>query len=681
MTDRQQETADLFWSAQGAPPRSVRFGDVYFSAHSGLEESRAVFLAGCGLPEGWRGQSAITILETGFGTGLNFLATWQAWRADAQACARLHFVSVEAFPVTRADMVRALSAFAELDDLTAALAEAYPQAGPSAGVHRWSFEDGAVTLTLHVGEAAAMLTPAQLAADAVYLDGFAPAKNPEMWRPEVLGAVASCARAGARLATFTVARAVRDGLEDAGFAVHRVPGFGSKRHRLEATLDRVPENADPAPFYAPGRAVGTGVAAGSTTGPIAVIGAGIAGAALARALVRRGREVVVIDAAEEPGGGASGNPAAAVFPRPTVDPAHTPGRFHAHCWRFFHQWVRDLPPGLWAGTGGVVRAGDADAAARLQTLETSPLLAPGEALFHEAAALAELTGLPATAFEHGGLHVAGAGALAAAATCRALLTDVPGQYGAGVSSLRQEGAGWRVVAGDREIAAGTVVIAAAMGAAALVPQAALPLTARRGQITAVSGRGVPPAPRAAISAKGYVLPVPAGLDAGEGWLTGATFDHVAALPDPGVPLPVVAEDHARNLARLSRDLPGWVDEAEIDPEDALQRVWGRASLRATTPDRLPMAGPLYDAAVFATAYDRLRHGPTFDPLPPPPYLPGLYLLGGLGSHGFLTAPLLAELLASELCGDPAPLPEDLIHAVRPARFVLRALRKNQHTGE
>src|SRR5258708_2535048 len=214
----------------GGTPYSSAFADVYHSTQGGLEQARHVFLAGNGLPERWRDRDCFTILETGFGLGLSFLAAWDAWRQDARRPRRLHFISVEARPFERGDLSAALAPFAGLEALARALGNVWPP--PLAGFHRLHFDGGNVILTLLFGEAHRMLPQVVGHADAFFLDGFSPAKNPDMWSPEVVRELARLAAPGATLATWTVAGGVRSALADAGFAIEKRPGFGSKREML-----------------------------------------------------------------------------------------------------------------------------------------------------------------------------------------------------------------------------------------------------------------------------------------------------------------------------------------------------------------------------------------------------------------------------------------------------------------
>ena len=294
---------DLDWKPDGTPV-ARGFNDVYFSTADGLEETRAVFLAGCGLPARWAGRERFVVAETGFGTGLNFLALWQLWRAHRPGPnAHLHFVSFEGFPLHREDAARALSAWPELAEYSEKLLARWPHR--ARGVRRLDWPEDGISLTLHVDEIARALPDSRFTADAWFLDGFSSSRNEGMWGAELYPEIAARSVPGAVAASFTVARAVRDGLQAAGFSVSKQPGFGRKRDRLEAVYRGMPA-ARPdlfglrSPDNAPGR--------------VAILGAGIAGACIANALARRGLDVTLFDP-NGPASGASGNPLGLVMPR------------------------------------------------------------------------------------------------------------------------------------------------------------------------------------------------------------------------------------------------------------------------------------------------------------------------------------------------------------------------------
>lgn len=226
--------ARLILNAEGVPVSEV-YGDIYYSMAGGPAQARHVFLAGNGLPERWCRQSDFTILETGFGLGLNFMATWQAWRDDPQRSRMLHFISIEKHPFSASDLAQAHAAWPEFIGLSAALCARWPPL--IAGVHSVVFDDSGVTLTLIFGDALEALAQFDAAVDAFYLDGFSPAGNPEMWSPELCCELERLASPQATLATWSVAGQVRRALAGAGFAIEKRLGFAGKRQMLAGRFE------------------------------------------------------------------------------------------------------------------------------------------------------------------------------------------------------------------------------------------------------------------------------------------------------------------------------------------------------------------------------------------------------------------------------------------------------------
>ncbi len=286
-------------------PTAPDFADRYHSPHGALAQARHVFLGGNDLPARWAGRQRFVILETGFGLGNNFLATWAAWRADPERCERLVFVSFEKHPLTQADM-RRVHASSDLSELAAELIAAWPMLTPD--IHSLDFDRAHVQLLLGFGDAGELLRGLQAEVDAVYLDGFAPDRNPEMWSPHLITRLGKLAAPGATAATWCAARPVRDALASAGFTVERRPGLGSKVHMSVARY--APRFTPPRPAaFAP--RCGAGEAHDRRA---IVIGAGLAGCAATWALARQGWCVTLIDALPEPAQSTSGNPGGLMHP-------------------------------------------------------------------------------------------------------------------------------------------------------------------------------------------------------------------------------------------------------------------------------------------------------------------------------------------------------------------------------
>lgn len=293
---------DLEWKDDGTPV-DRRIDDVYYSVEDGLAETRTVFLSGCGLPDAWQDRAQFTVAELGFGTGLNFLATWQAWQQTRAASGWLNFVSFEGFPLDREDIDRALTPWPELKPLAEQLSQAWP--ARAKGIRQIVWPKERLSLTLHIGLIEETLPRSEFQADAWFLDGFSPAKNQAMWGDDLWPLIAARSTFGTRAGTFTVAGSVRRGLAKVGFRVEKKPGHGRKRERLEATF----EGGVSIPKTSPNRPT------------IAIIGAGIAGACLAQSLADRGAKVRVFESAPVAAQGTSGNPLALVMPR--LDAADT----------------------------------------------------------------------------------------------------------------------------------------------------------------------------------------------------------------------------------------------------------------------------------------------------------------------------------------------------------------------
>ncbi|MFC3067792.1 tRNA (5-methylaminomethyl-2-thiouridine)(34)-methyltransferase MnmD [Phenylobacterium soli] len=596
-TDPTRTTSPLDWSEDGQP-RSRLYGDVYFSTEDGLAETRAVFLEGCGLPGAWAGRRRFVVGELGFGTGLNIAALLDLWRRARPAGGQLHIFSIEAHPIAAEEAARALGRWPEIAEAAGPLVANW--AGRARGFHRVELPELGAILDLAVMDVGQALARWDGAADAWFLDGFSPALNPAMWSEEILRLVAARSAPGARAATFTVAGAVRRGLAGAGFAVDKRPGFGRKRERLEARLPGEPAPASP-------------------VRRVAIVGAGIAGAAAARAVRALGAEAVVVEAVG-PGAGGSGNPAGLVTPRLDAGlgaPAELFARAFGRAVELF-----EAAPGAVVARGVLQLVQSPRDEARFAKIAASDLFEPGALALLDGAGAAERLGeaAPAALAQETALAVAPA---------RILQAWTGPTIGGEVAALRPAGEGWALLdASGAELArADAVILAAGLATARLAP--GLPLAAVRGQASWAEGVEAP----AAAAWGGYVLPTPGGV------LFGATHDR----EDEGTE--VREADHARNLETLAAALPGLATRL------AGHRLDGRASIRATTPDRLPVAG----------------RGPA----------DGVFLLTGFGSRGFSLAPLLAEHVAAEALGAPSPLPRDLAELVAPERFARRAARRER----
>jgi tRNA 5-methylaminomethyl-2-thiouridine biosynthesis bifunctional protein len=633
--------ARLAYATDGTP-YSADYDDVYHSAAGALEQARHVFIGGNDLPARWHNRERFVILETGFGIGLNFLATWQAWRGDPQRCKQLHFVSAEKHPFTLADLVALHRRWPELSELAEQLQCVWPV--PTAGFQRLHLDDGRVTLTLLFGDATDSLRSLKARADAIYLDGFSPAKNPELWSSALLQNLTLLAADDATLATWSVSGAVREALAGAGWLLEKRPGFGHKRDMLCGKRES-PKNQPQ--IVAPQRHA-------------IVIGAGIAGCTIAASLAKRGWQIELIERHGGPAQEASGNPAGIMLPLLARDDNLSVRLSRAsffYALRLLHELTRQGSPLRWS-LCGVVQIGHDSAHEAQQRQMVERLGLPPELVTF--LNQAEMTRLLGAKVDLGGWHFPLGGWISPPTLCQALLeldrVRIHRLFGVEVAGIERLDTGWRVIdaLGQTVAEAPHIIFANAHAVRSLLPDMELPLIRIRGQVSFLPGTALEGLQKV-VCREGYVTP-PAAVgpyDVMMGCL-GATFDFGDEDPQPR------SDSHARNLERLGNMLPGYAEG--IDPAT----LEGRVGFRNTTPDRLPMIGAL--PADNVTSRREV-------PLAKMERIPGLHCLLGYGARGMVWAPLAAELLAAQLENEPLPFEVELVAAVDPARFLLRARRR------
>ncbi|BBR52894.1 MULTISPECIES: bifunctional tRNA (5-methylaminomethyl-2-thiouridine)(34)-methyltransferase MnmD/FAD-dependent 5-carboxymethylaminomethyl-2-thiouridine(34) oxidoreductase MnmC [Pseudomonas] len=656
MPDTFLQHAQIDWDDQGRP-HSRQYDDVYFSKNEGIEETQHVFLEQNRLRERCTAltpQDCLVIGETGFGTGMNFYCAWQLFAEHAPRGARLHFVSVEKYPLTREDLARAVQLWPQLEPYWQPLLAQY--VAVHGGFQQFSFDHGRVTLTLMVGDALAQLPTLDAQVDVWFLDGFAPAKNPDMWTPELFAQLARLSRPGTTLGTFTTTGWVRRGLIAAGFAMRKVPGIGKKWEVMHGQFQgwpaEQPAPAEPEPWYARPAPV---------QGPrhALVIGAGLAGSATAASLAARGWQVSVLERHDAPAQEASGNPQGVLYLKLSAH-GTTLSQMILSGFGYTRRWLQQLQRGQdWDDCGVLQLAFDDKEAQRQAKLAE----AFDSTLLH-VLDQAQAESVAGVALPAGGLFYPEGGWVHPPALCQAqlqhphieLLTHQE------VIELRKVDGRWQAWDGERLLASAPVVVLA--GAAEIrrfEACAELPLKRIRGQITRLPATEASRALRTVVCAEGYVAP-----PRGDEHTLGASFDfHNDDLA------PTVAE-HQGNLALLdeiSTDLAERLNTSVLDPA----RLQGRAAFRCTSPDYLPIVGPVADAQAFTDAYAVLAKDARQVPDTPCPWLDGLYVNSGHGSRGLITAPLSGELVAAWVCGEPLPLPRTVAQACHPNRFALRRL--------
>ena len=532
---------ELYFAEDGAP-RSGLFGDIYYSLQDGLSESRAVFLNGCYMPNVWQGKSDFSLLELGFGTGLNIAAVMQLWAQTRSPGAHLHIFSVEGFLMSAEDAGQALANWPELADFTQGLIAQWPK--QRRGFHYMDFPQWGVSLTIGLMEVREALTQWEGGADAVFLDGFSPALNPGMWGEDVLALIATKVRPGARLATFTVAGFVRRGLQAAGFEIEKHPGFGRKRERLEAVFAGEMAQRPERPRK------------------MAVIGAGIGGCALVLQARLLGLGVDLYDSAGT-GSGASGNQAALVTPRLDAGDNEISALF-ADAFAYAGQVYRELCPEAIIGESVLQCEATPRDASRFERIAQQAGFASADiSLFAagEAADVPEAKGLTLNTALWVRPEPVLAAMLAGVAPIIAKVTGFHARPEGGYTLLTDDGASL----GHYD----AVIFACGEGVFDTDYAARYDLKPVRGQVESVADAVQL---KTALSWGGYAIPLDGGF------LFGATHER----DDRGTE--VREADSARNLDSLAKAMPERAQRISAGPFQS------RASIRVMTRDYLPLIG-------------------------------------------------------------------------------------------
>ncbi|MCX8566065.1 MAG: tRNA 5-methylaminomethyl-2-thiouridine biosynthesis bifunctional protein [Glomeribacter sp. 1016415] len=622
-------------------PYSAAFSDIYHSAAGGFAQAQHVFLTGNQLPARWAGQTIFSIVETGFGAGVNFLATWAAWRDDPARCTRLHFVSIEKHPFTREDLhvLHQRFASARLAPLTHHLCAAWPILTP--GLHRLEFEAGRVILTLALGDIQDLLPQLWLRADAFYLDGFAPAKNPDMWRASIFKALARLATPNATLATYTTAGVVRHGLIAAGFEVHKAQGFGMKREMLIGRFTprwRVRRHEPPTAYAARERHA-------------LVIGAGFAGCALAERLAARGWHVSLIEQGKTCAAGASGNPVSVFHPFMTRDDNAAARASRAGFLYALRRWqvLAPIDTFFWRAQGLLQIAANQSALDAMGAT-LSHLAYPTELV--SSVTRAEAGALAGLELAQGGWYFPHGGWLDPASLCQAQLiaagAALTPYFKLKINQLVYRENLWHALdeTGRSIVAAPVAILANANDATRLAGLHYAQTHSIRGQLSVLP---TPVRLHIPITGSGYLVPLTS-----TSLLAGASYE-----PDDPNPMPCV-ESHQHNLSQLAQLAPTLADR--FDPNT----LAGYVAFRCAAHDRMPFIGAIADEHAAQPLNSQLQDAPR---------APGLFGAFAYGSRGLIWATLGAELIASQLDGEPMPIERSLVQALDPARFLLRALRQ------
>ena len=657
------QPANLEFNNEGTPV-SRDFDDVYFSNDNGLEETRYVFLGANRLPERFLSHDRphFVVAESGFGTGLNFLTLWQAFAAfrashPEATLQKLHFISFEKFPLRSDDLRLAHQHWPELAEWAAQLQAQWPL--PFSGCHRLLLDEGQVTLDLWFGDINELVDTLDDSlneqVDAWFLDGFAPAKNPDMWTPTLFNAMARLARPDATLATFTSAGFVRRGLQEAGFSMQKTKGFGRKREMLTGQRNISQPAANKTPWFA---------RTGSATPETAIIGGGVASALLSLALLRRGWDVTLYCEDEAPAQGASGNRQGALYP---LLNAHDPAmaQFFPAAFTFARRLYDALPVEFDHDWCGVTQLGwdekSAHKIAQMLKLELPQDIATAV----DAAQVRETAGVETNC---GGIQYPLGGWLCPAQLTAAVI-EYARQQGLKVhwqqrcETLEPSEQSWKLHFANGDVRThASVVLANGHQINQFTQTAELPVYSVGGQVSHIPTTPALSSLRQVLCYDGYLTPQ---NPHNQQHCIGASYRRGQA------DMQYSEEDQLKNRQRLIDCFPQaeWPKEVDVSAGDA------RCGVRCASRDHLPMIGNVPDYEKTLQEYATLAENS--EDAACAPVQPNLFMLGALGSRGLCSAPLAAEVLASQMSNEPLPLDAITLAALNPNRMWVRKLLKGK----
>jgi len=657
------ENAHIYFNQSGTPVAD-KFDDIYFSPFDGLAESTFVFVEKNHIIERLHNhdQNHFVIAETGFGTGLNFLNTWQQFEScENKTVKKLHFISFEKYPIKKSDLEQSLAVWPSLKPYAEQLVTLYPVA--MQGCHRLEFANGAIVLDLWFGDIKDTLPQICFQEkgiiDAWYLDGFTPRKNPDMWQQSLFNAMADLGRHNCTFATFTASSFVQKGLIESGFNVKKHKGFGYKREMISGRLTTV-NNKFSEPKYYPRDS--------AEIKKVAIIGGGIATASLALSLSKRSAEFEVFCKDDKVAMGASHNHQGALYPHLQANFSRE-SQFYAHCFFYARRCFDDILakgyefPYQWCGV--LLHGINAEKQKRQKSLidqnnwpsELIRYVTPEQAS-NIANVITPYSGL---FIEQGG-WINPPKLVEAMLDCSQANNPFTINTNTKIEKFYQKENLWYLFDGQKEHGPFSQIIVAAGEHSDIFEQTkSLDLHPVRGQVSHIKATEQSAKLSTVLCHKGYFTPQ--YLDH---HCIGATFTKNSKKTH------ISEDDNDTNLKQVT-DFYG-----ECEFTQGLNDITSaKAAIRCTSFDHMPLVGQITDIKNYQSSFATLRHGSKYGYLPYNSSTSGLYVFTGLGARGLCSAPLSAELLCSEMFNEPLPIDLAMNEALHPARFIVRDLKRNK----
>tara|TARA_B100000902_G_scaffold337527_1_gene338485 strand:- start:408 stop:2435 length:2028 start_codon:yes stop_codon:yes gene_type:complete len=632
-------------------PFSSRYNSFYHELRP-LEAAKDIFFSNLFM-RSLEGQTDFSVIgELGFGTGLNFALACNYWKKRNNCDVTLHYVAIEPYPLEAHQVDKFLSGFSELDAERRELVSGYPK--PHVGFHRVWSKDNKIALTLAVGPVEEVLAEVEAEVGLWFLNGFPLRINPEMWSQTVCLELARLSKPDAYLISICDDKEIQHRLAMQGFQMEKRDSLCGKLRVLEGKFIGKSKVRYLAPWFRPPPPV-------QSQGTIGVIGAGIAGCAMAEALARRGKRALLFDQEEGVAQRASGIEAGLIAPELGLN-ASNMNRFYDRAYRMALSSIEDSEI-KWNSRGVIEFFQKDEAHRRVQHMKD------GASLWHGAAQLMS----PSESSSQIGINVSShgiwfphGGALNPKRYAQYMSQKAESFLGTTVHEITYRDDGWWLYdySGQRIATVDTLVIAAAQQSNFFKPISFLPLSSLLGQISFIPKNENSHKLKASIINNGYLMPSIDGFH-----VLGSTYSR-DGFEENQWPQPVTIDGHKQNYDNLDWELKSLFSDYQFDQ-------WlGYSAIRSATPDRLPVVGPVPEAKKFKRDFARLSHGPTGKFPSGVAYHPNLFVLAGFGSRGIMTSALSAEVLTSQMLGEPWPIERTVTTALSPSRFLARGIQNS-----
>jgi len=655
--------SNLIW--RNSQPYSEMFDDIYYSSGqdeviSGEDEFKHVFFNQNDLPERWQDKDQFVIAELGLGSGLNCLLTIREWLKHCEACGvdkTLHYIAIEKYPLSPQSIVELLSRYPELQLICDEFIEHYPPAVET--THIRHLFNNRVVIHFKFLDALDALTGENQKVDAWYLDGFAPSKNAAMWSADLFEKLAENSRQAATFSTYTAAGFVKRNLMSAGFDVKKVNGYGKKRDMLKGVF------SDPkikALKYAdkPWFSLIANASVINSTGEnrqLCIIGSGVAGLCVAYAMIKRGWKVTIIDKHSNVASETSGNPAAIVYPRLSLnDDVDMSFYTAAYCYSvaMLNRLQKKSSKQFWFDDGIVQQISEKRLNDIIQKNQFNKSYVDVQTYY-----MGEMSTVPGESksvlakFTSAGVVLPSKLCAVLKEECEESLTMLHAEID-GVTNTNNK---WQCHSDAKQLVESDVlVVANGGGVNSIGLDTVFPVKHVRGQVAVLNANDISKKITMTINSSVHITPSIGGKH-----YMGASYSHTNDS------LLIDEKETEALLNTLEEMLPGTFES------DDCAEAW--AGFRIISADRAPIVGAIPEKQFFENEYSDISHGRINKSYQPAKNHDGLYISAAHGSRGFTTAFLSAEIIAAQINDEPMPVSKKVLDYLSPARFIVNNLKR------